>query len=88
MLHVSPSTPSIAPDFEFTFSMSSYGQVCEKEKGCVLHTVTSGWALGKNFFSDGGQALEWPAQGGDGVAVPGSVQVWVRSYEIWFSGLW
>ena len=42
MLHVSPSTPTIAPDFEFTFSMSSYGQVCEKEKGCVLHIVTNG----------------------------------------------
>ena len=26
------------------------------------------------FFPEGGQALEWPAQGGGGVAVPGSVQ--------------
>ena len=26
------------------------------------------------FLSESGQALEWPAQGGDGVAVPGSVQ--------------
>ena len=30
--------------------------------------------IGKNFFSQRGQALEWPAQGGGGVAVPGSVQ--------------
>ena len=28
----------------------------------------------KNFLSESGQALEWPAQGGGGVAVPGSVQ--------------
>ena len=28
----------------------------------------------KFFFSDSGQALEWPAQGGGGVTVPGSVQ--------------
>ncbi len=27
----------------------------------------------KNFLSESGQALEWPAQGGGGVAVPGSV---------------
>ena len=29
----------------------------------------------KSFFpSESGQALEWPAQGGGGVAIPGSVQ--------------
>jgi len=28
----------------------------------------------KNFLPESGQALEWPAQGGGGVAVPGSVQ--------------
>ena len=28
----------------------------------------------KSFFSQSGQALEWPAQGGGGVAIPGSVQ--------------
>ena len=28
----------------------------------------------KLFVSEGGQVLEWPAQGGGGVAVPGSVQ--------------
>ena len=28
----------------------------------------------KLFLSECGQALEWPAQGGGGVAVPGSVQ--------------
>ena len=28
----------------------------------------------KNFLSESGQALKWPAQGGGGVAVPGSVQ--------------
>jgi len=27
----------------------------------------------KNFFSQSGQALEWPARGGGGVTVPGSV---------------
>ena len=29
---------------------------------------------GKNFFSGSGQALEWAAQGGDGVTAPGGVQ--------------
>ena len=28
----------------------------------------------KLFLSESGEALEWPAQGGGGVAVPGSVQ--------------
>jgi len=28
----------------------------------------------KDFFSQSGQALQWPAQEGGGVAVPGSVQ--------------
>ena len=28
----------------------------------------------KLFLSESGQALEWPAQGGGGVAIPGSVQ--------------
>ena len=28
----------------------------------------------KNFLSESGQTLEWPAQGGGGVAVPISVQ--------------
>ena len=28
----------------------------------------------KNFFCQSGQALEWPAQGVGGVAIPGSVQ--------------
>ena len=36
----------------------------------------------KNFFSQSGQALEWPAQGGGGVAIPGSRSIWIRSYEI------
>ena len=28
----------------------------------------------KNFFSQSGQALEWPAQGRGGVSIPGSIQ--------------
>ena len=28
----------------------------------------------KPFLSESGQALEWPAQGGGGFAIPGSVQ--------------
>ena len=30
--------------------------------------------LEKLFLSESGQALEWPAQGGGGVAIPSSVQ--------------
>jgi len=36
-----------------------------------------------------GQTLEWPAQAGGGVTIPGGVQRGVRttSYKIWFSSL-
>ncbi len=34
----------------------------------------SGWTLGNLALQESGQALEWAAQGGGGVIVPGSVQ--------------
>jgi len=34
----------------------------------------SGWILGKFLLRKSGEALEWAAQGGGGVTVPGGVQ--------------
>jgi len=52
----------------------------ERNRAGMVHPLSHLFAcLGlhleeKHFLSGSGQALEWPAQGGGGVAVPGSVQ--------------
>ena len=40
----------------------------------LYHSPMGPGTTRKLLLSESGQALEWPAQGGSGVAVPGSVQ--------------
>jgi len=37
----------------------------------LLIQLHSGWLLGKKIIRKSGEALEWAAQGGGGVTVPG-----------------